>query len=278
MKSIFMSGLLSCSLASAAEGADAAKSPLAFRMEQAAAGLPQGCIVAGEMGLDGVPVFSVAGRQEPAGVAPEKVVFEIGSISKVFTGLLLAQAVLEKKVRLETTLKELMGDGVKFADEQVAGITLKQLATHTSGLPRIPEDLLAGTGAGGDVADPYAHYDRARLEASVTAVKLAHAPPSASSYSNLGVGLLGDLLARVYERSWEELVVERICQPLGMTDTSVTLNAGQKTRLAPAYAGGEEVKPWRFQALAGAAVHRGGHDAVWPGSGAAGKNADAGGD
>lgn len=242
---------LLCSASLILDG-NAADTLLVGLAKKAAATLPRGCIVTAEQTGDASPVFSVVGQQEPAGVPPQKMIFEIGSISKVFTGMLLAQAVIEKKVKLDSTLRDLMGSTQTFADANVAAITLQQLATHTSGLPRIPDDLQAG----GNMADPYAHYDRTRLDAFLSSAKLAHAPPFPSSYSNLGVGLLGDLLARLYGKSWDELVVERIAKPIGLTDTCVTLTDEQKTRLVPPYAGNQSAKAWHHTALAGSgALH-----------------------
>lgn len=219
---------------------------------QVAETLPHGSIVMVEQNGGEAPFYSAAGKLEPAGVAPEKIIFEIGSISKVFTGILLAQAIEEKKVTLDTTLRDLMGKGQHFADKHVAAITLKQLAIHTSGLPRIPDDLSKESNA----ADPYAHYDRAHLNAFIAQTKLPNAGPFPSSYSNLGVGLLGDLLARLYGKSWEELVIERITKPLAMKDTCVTLNEEQKRRLAPPYSGGKPSSLWNFASLAGAGALR----------------------
>lgn len=235
-------------------------SPLTERAQKAAGTIAQGCIVVGEQSdVGATPVYAVFGRQEPAGVPPEKVIFEVGSISKVFTGLLLAQSVIEKKVTLDSTLRELMGPGQSFADERVAAITLLQLATHTSGLPRLPEDLIPRA----DPADPYASYERKDLDATMARVKLAHAPPFPVSYSNLGVGLLGDLLARLHGKDWAELAVERIARPLGLVDTCVTLTAEQEKRLAPPYTGGQRVKRWRHSALAGSgALHSTADDLV----------------
>ena len=225
---------------------------LAENAKRVASALPAGCIVTAEQTGTGGPVFSIAGKQELAGVPPEKIVFEIGSISKVFTGLLLAQAVIGKKVKLDSTLREVMGPRQSFADKRVGDITLLQLATHTSGLPRLPDNL--DHAANGE--DPYAHYDRAALDAYLAKAKLDHAAPFPSSYSNLGVGLLGDLLARLQGKTWEELVVQQIAKPLGMIDTGVTLNAEQTKRFAPAYAGAIEVEPWTFTSLAGAGALR----------------------
>ena len=117
--------------------------------------LKAGCIVTGERMGDEVK-YAISGKAPEAGDAkPEKLVFEIGSISKVFTGLLLAQAVVEKKVTLDTTIGSLLAGKVKFTDARVEAITLKQLATHTSGLPRLPDNAMAGALE----EDPYASYD-----------------------------------------------------------------------------------------------------------------------
>ena len=225
---------------------------LAANAKQMTSALPAGCIVTVEQTGTSAPVFSIAGKHEPAGVPPDKIIFEIGSISKVFTGLLLAQAVIDKKVKLDSTLREVMGPRQSFADKKVADITMLQLATHTSGLPRLPDNLDQGA----DEEDPYAHYDRTALDAYLATAKLDHAAPFPSSYSNLGVGLLGDILARLQGKTWEELVVDQIAKPLGMIDTGVTLNAEQAKRFAPAYAGDLEVEPWTFAALAGAGALR----------------------
>jgi serine-type D-Ala-D-Ala carboxypeptidase/endopeptidase len=226
--------------------------PLAQRANLAAASLPKGCIVIAEQTGKGAPNFSLSGKAEPAGVAPERLIFNIGSISKVFTGLLLAQAVRSDKLRMESTLREVMGKEQSFASEHVAAITLEQLATHTSGLPRIPKDLLESA----DPEDPYAAYNRAALNRSISMITLDHAPPFASEYSNLGVGLLGDILARLEGKTWEELVIQHITDPLGMKDTRMTLSQEQKSRLAPPYDGADKTQSWRMNALAGAgALH-----------------------
>lgn len=106
---------------------------LAEAAKQFSSHLKAGCIVTGEDLGAGVK-YAISGPAPEAGnTPPEKLVFEIGSITKVFTGLLLAQAVVEKKVTLDTTLGSLLAGKVEFADPRVAAITLKQLATHTSG-------------------------------------------------------------------------------------------------------------------------------------------------
>ena len=217
----------------------------------AAKALPKGGIVIGET-LSSGTVFSSAGNLEPAGVPPEKLIFEIGSVSKVFTGLLLAQAVLEKKLSLDTPVRDLVDKGFRFADPKVGAITLRQLATHTSGLPRLPENM----GDEVDPLDPYARYDRRMLAAGLSDLEMEGVGPFPELYSNLGAGLLGELLARLHGKSWEALVVERIAKPLGMQDTVVSLNTEQEKRFVAAYAGSSTVKPWTFTAMAGAGALR----------------------
>lgn len=211
--------------------------------------LEAGCIVTGER-IGGEVRFAMAGKVPDAkGTPPERIVFEIGSITKVFTGLLLAQAVVEKKVTLETTVGSLLDPRLKFADPRIAAITLKQLSTHTSGLPR-----LAANAAEGMVEDdPYANYDEKLLLAYLTNAQLEGEAPYGCSYSNLGVGLLGQLLAKVYQKPWEEAVKEKVCLPLGLNDTAV--EPANLPRAVP-YAGAKVVKPWHLDAMAGAGALR----------------------
>ena len=229
-----------------------ADKPLSEAARPYAEKLPAGCIVTGER-IGETVKYSEAGKPEPDGIAAEKRVFEIGSISKVFTGLLLSEAVLEKKVKLETTLKDLLGKNFKFADPKVGEITLLQLSTHTSGLPRLPDNM----GPDPDHADdPYGDYDRKKMEDFLSKVKLEKKGPYRASYSNYGVGLLGELLAGAYGKSWDALVKEKITGPLGMKDTMVEPGADQKKRLAPPYQGAKPGHSWTFEAFAGAGALR----------------------
>jgi len=232
----------------AAVGPAFAGQPLHEIAEKAAAKLPKGGIVTGEC-IAGDTRFAGAGKLEPEGVAPENRVFEIGSITKVFTGLLLADAVETKKVRLDSTLKELLGEEITFADPDVAAITLVQLSTHTSGLPRLPDNMgLLNSFSN----DPYRKYDRKDALKFLAKAELAHAPPFPASYSNYGVGLLGELLSGIHQKSYADLVAEKITGPLGMKDTAVALDKDQQARLAPPYDGEKPNHSWTFQALAGA--------------------------
>jgi CubicO group peptidase (beta-lactamase class C family) len=196
--------------------------------------------------------FALAGEAFPAGhasVPPEKVIFEIGSISKVFTGLLLADAVVEGKLALTDTLAQRLP--VKFEHPEIGALTLRQLATHTSCLPRLPDNM-----ASANLADPYAAYDDKALFAYLATAKPGGTAPCAADYSNLAFGALGVVLERTYGKPWAALVREKITGPLGMPDTVQELTAEQQGRLAAPWDDKAPAHTWTFQAMAGAGALR----------------------
>jgi serine-type D-Ala-D-Ala carboxypeptidase/endopeptidase len=175
----------------------------------------------------------------------EQPLFEIGSISKVFTGLLLAQAVECGDLRLDDTLGKLLNGKVKLSPP-VAAITLRDLVTHSSCLPRLPDDF-----AGQSRIKLYRDYERRGLWDALAKLKLENPPPCEADYSNFGFAVLGELLAERYNKPWELLVRERITKPLGMDDTQQQL--GEKaTRLVEGYSGSDPAIPWEMRAFAGA--------------------------
>ena len=214
---------------------------LAEAAESLAAQVPAGCIVTAEQTPSGTR-YALAGRSPDPKQAPETLVFEIASLTKFFTGILLAEAVHEKKLALDDTLAQRLGPGFKFADERVGRITLKQLSTHTSGLPRMPDDFKDGFRG-------YATYDEAKMLAWLARAQLKTDGPYACSYSNIGVGLLGHLISKAYDRPWTELVLEKVCRPLGLTHTQPTHLPALGT-LAPPYNGAADAIVSRFVAFA----------------------------
>ena len=135
-----------------------------------------------------------AGDAVPPPVPGAPPLFEIGSISKVFTGLLLAQAVERGDLGLDDRLGDVLAGKVAFSSPAVASITLRQLVTHSSCLPRLPPDFRDA----GPPESPYRRYDRPRMWAALASLQLTQAPPCEASYSNLGFGLLGEILSERY--------------------------------------------------------------------------------
>ena len=178
-------------------------------------------------------------------------VFEIGSVSKVFTSLLLAELVVDKTVTLDTPVATLLPPKTKLPAGKRA-ITLLDLATHTSGLPRMPDNFHPA-----DPANPYAEYTTEQLFAFLATATIAHEPGANYEYSNLGAGLLGQALAGRAKQDWASLVVTQIARPLGMTSTMVALSANASARFAQGYdTEGDATKPWDLPALAGAGALR----------------------
>ncbi|MGA9352699.1 MAG: serine hydrolase [Terriglobales bacterium] len=175
-------------------------------------------------------------------------VFEIGSITKVFTSLLLADMVQRGEVALTDPVAKYLPPGVKMPERGGRQITLQDLATHTSGLPRLPPNL-----APKDPANPYADYTVEQLYQFLSSYQLTRDIGSQYEYSNLGGGLLGHALARRAGMDYEALVRTRICEPLGMKSTSITLSSGMKARMAVGHDRSlDAVENWDLPALAGA--------------------------
>lgn len=229
-------------------------------------------IISKRIDVDGQSMGIVVGIIEPAGQrivsygrhawddqrpVDGDTVFEIGSITKVFTALLLADMVRKDEAGLADAVAKYLPARAAPAERQGKTITLQDLATHTSGLPRLPENM-----APQDPGNPYAEYTVDQLYEFVSRYRLPRDIGSEYEYSNLGYGLLGHALglstdARDASASYERLVRSRIAAPLGMDSTAITLSAGMKTRLAGAH--DEALQPvshWDLPALAGAGALR----------------------
>lgn len=213
---------------------------------------------------EGIAIVEIAGETTTTGHAgklrvdgpevDEGTLFEIGSITKVFTGILLSDAVLKGKAALDDPISKHLPADLLSDDSPLQAVTLLDLTTHTSGLPRLPANL----DRGGDTTDPYAHYDKERLYAYLKGFQLSDFKDRGkTSYSNLGVGLLGHLLERMEGKPYEDIVKETIFEPLGMKDSFVQRKPGvipsdRENRFATGHSGGKEVPHWHFDVLAGA--------------------------
>jgi CubicO group peptidase (beta-lactamase class C family) len=173
--------------------------------------------------------------------------FEIGSITKTFTVILLAYYVNEGKVKLTDPITKFLPDSVA-ANPELKSITLLNLGNHTSGLARIPDNLISHAT---DALNPYKDYTKELLYAYLKTCKLNSKPGEKYAYSNLAVGLLGSILETISGKPFEQMVKEIICKPLGMLSTGQFLNPLLSPRFAAVYnAGGEPTPPWDFDVLA----------------------------
>jgi len=181
------------------------------------------------------------------GTAKPDSIFEIGSITKTFTGLALAQLVVQGKVRLDEPVRELLPAGTA-PKPQGPEITVLDLITQHSGLPRMPNNFRPA-----DPSNPYADYHVSNLYEFVRAHGLEKPANTAFVYSNLGVGLLGQALADRADTSYANLIAEEITKPLGMSDTVVSLSPAQQARFIQGYSADHRpARAWDFDALAGA--------------------------
>lgn len=193
--------------------------------------------------------FTSHGRARADG--PEltaETIFEIGSITKVFTALLLADMVERGEVTLDDPVRKYLPSGVTVPSRGRREITLSDLATHTSGLPRDPPNLDLRS-----LDDPWAQYRSADLYAFLANYSLPRDPGTQVEYSNAGMGLLGHALAARAGLSFEELLRHRVLDPLGMTDTTIAVDEKRRSRRATGH--NEAVAPvpwWHFDAMTGA--------------------------
>lgn len=192
--------------------------------------------------------FNQNDPREPDG----ETVFEIGSISKVFTAILLADMVRRNEVRLEDPIQLLLPESVRVPCRDGTEISLYHLATHTSGLPRMPTNLSPS-----DPSNPYKNYTVDQMYECLGDTVLDSKPGTQAAYSNLGVGLLGHALGLCAESDYETLVRERIAKPLGMKDTMIALGPDQAKRLAPGHTHAlQPASNWELSTLAGAGALR----------------------
>lgn len=174
----------------------------------------------------------------------ENTIFEIGSITKVFTSLALADAVTRDEVKLDDPVQKYLPASMTLPKRGGEQITLEELATHTSGLPRMPANFMGGKGF--DFNNPFAAYDEALLAAGLKAVNLKDEKPKVA-YSNLGAGLLGYALSKRFGKSYEDLLQERVLRPLNLASTSTAVRPEDRKRLIPCHtAGNQPGKNWDF--------------------------------
>jgi CubicO group peptidase (beta-lactamase class C family) len=200
------------------------------------------------------PTYLAFGRTSPEVAEPpaRDAIFEIGSVSKVLTSLLLADLVERGELALDTPAQQLLPLGVRFPDAGGERPTLEHLASHRAGFPPLPENLVPES-----MSDPYAGYGPRQLYAYLERAQLMFPPGEAYAYSNLGAGILGHLLERKTGKPYEQAVHDEVLAPLGLDQTWITIPEKEKARLVPGTtAGGDFAATWQFDVLAGAGAWR----------------------
>lgn len=185
------------------------------------------------------------------GAAKPDSIFEIGSITKTFTGLMLSQLVEQGKVKFNEPVRELLPPGA-VAKPTGDEITLLDLATQHSGLPPMPDNFKPA-----DPSNPYADYGPANLYTFLAKQTVAKPATPGFLYSNLGFGLLGQALAVRSTLPYPALLKEEVTDPLGLKDTTVSLTPEQLARFIPGHSGDHQsAHAWDLDALAGAGAIR----------------------
>lgn len=190
---------------------------------------------------------TAVGRCDPSGIpVGTDSIFEIGSITKVFTSLLLAEMV----VRGDVALDEPLADFFPGRALPVRGrpVTLVDLATHTSGFPRLPRGIFRSAFRHGD--NPYARFDASDVSRALERLRLKRPPGERIRYSNFGAAVLGEALARRDGTTYDALLAERVTGPLGLADTTVAV--GDAERRAHGHSRrGKPVPDWDMPSLPG---------------------------
>lgn len=149
-----------------------------------------------------------------AGLVTDETIFSIGSVTKIFTSVLTCILTLDGSFDIKATIGDYISEPVSDAIKQ---ISILDLLTHTSGLPRLPDNLQQYMK---NIEDPYADYGEAELLAYLTTAQLKN-PVGAYEYSNLGYGLLGYVLEKSTGTAYQSLLSDKIFSPLKMGSSSI---------------------------------------------------------
>lgn len=174
-------------------------------------------------------------------------VFEIGSITKTFTTILLADEVLQGSMKLSDPIANYLPKDVKVPGRNGKVITLNDLATHSSGLPRMPDNFTPA-----NVNNPFADYSEKQLYDFISNHTLSRDIGQRYEYSNYGMGLLGHILALKNGKSYEDLMIEKIADVYDMDDTRIVMSQKMKDHLAIGHNGNTEMENWDFMTLGAA--------------------------
>jgi CubicO group peptidase (beta-lactamase class C family) len=207
--------------------------------------LTNACMVIGLADAQGTRIFAAGKLDNGTERAPDgDTVFFIGSVSKTFTALLLQDAVERGEMKLDDPVAKYLPPSVKMPARNGKQITLFHLATHSAGFPVNPDNM-----TGKDAKEQYESYTVEKMYAFLSSYELPREPGTEYEYSNVGIALLGHVIALRAGTNFEALLVNRICRPLHMDSTCITLASELKSRLAMGHdESGKPSPPWKLQA------------------------------
>lgn len=190
--------------------------------------------------------------------ADKNTFYEIGSLTKTFTGILLAQAVIDKKIKLDDDIRKYLDGSYPNLEYEGNPIRIIHLANHTAriaGKPGIPENFKKQVPY--DSLNPYRNYTMEMFWEALHTMSIDTIPGIQYDYSNMGAALLGHILAKAYHMSYLQLVEKYITKPLGMNDTKMTLSAKQMKRFPKGFdEQGNETSYWDLLSFTAAGALR----------------------
>ena len=210
-------------------------------------------MVVGTIDTDGKRAIAAYGNPGPGALPLDAdSVFEIGSITKVFTAIILADMAERGEVTLDDPIAMYLPKTMRVPEKNGRKITLLDLSTQTSGLPRMPDNFKPS-----DPRNPYKDYTVEQLYDFLSRHELRRDPGTLFEYSNVGVGLLGHVLTLAAKKPYEQLVKERILDPLDMDHTGITFTPWMQTHLARGHNNANEaVANWDVGVLGAAGALR----------------------
>jgi CubicO group peptidase (beta-lactamase class C family) len=212
-------------------------------------------IVVGLVDPNGTQFYGYGNMSNANPITVDKdTIFAIGSITKVFTTILLADMVNSGLVNLDDPIEKYFPPSVKAPTYNGQKITLENLATHTSGLPEFPGSHCVSNFNGTDDEDSIQarlffiecdkNYTFDQLYQDLSNTTLTSEPGLKFEYSTFGISLLGHILALKSGISYDRLLEEKILNVLGMNSTNIVLSDAQKSRLAIGHLNGQELPFW----------------------------------
>jgi|GEM_PF-1790331 len=184
-----------------------------------------------------IQIIPLGTLRDGGAVPSATTIFEIGSVTKGLVGLSLARESLDRGLNLAQTYGAL-----KLPSYRNREITWRNLAQHTSGLPRLPDNMKPD-----NPLQPYVNYDLSKLTIFLRNFSPQVEPGTHSVYSNLGAGLAGYGLEQLHKKPLEQVLQESFLDKLGMGDTRVHLDSDQQSRFAPVFLNGETSEAWQWK-------------------------------